>query len=476
MAAAYAALSDDPRVPILLAIILLAAAAGAGVAMSERDAGGILTVMLALLFLVPENYVIKGPLKSVGNPSLMLGLFCLVLWVAARLMGTIRGKQAHPIRWVVWFYLVTGVTAYVTATTRYLTSDESGSVVRSIFPFLAMVGIAMLAVDGLETVERVTTVLRRLVALVAVQATIGILEYSAGLDYHQLAHLPGLTANTEITSGERGGFARVEGAAAHPIEFSVVLAAAAPLALHFALNARNPKERRRFWFMLAAILAAIPLPVSRSGIVGLLVALGVYCVALTPRARINLAVLGVLGLGMFRAAVPGLLGTLKSFFLAGSSDDSITGRTEDYGHIPALMHGHWWFGRGFGTFQPAAYFYLDNQFLMSLLNGGFFAVAALLAIFVVGGGVARGARKRLEDRPARDLGQAIAAAISCLAISALTFDEFSFLQCAFVLFLLVGCAGALWSSAVESSGERSVPKPTARRRSIGRPRRAHATV
>jgi hypothetical protein len=43
------------------------------------------------------------------------------------------------------------------------------------------------------------------------------------------------------------------------------------------------------------------------------------------------------------------------------------------------------------------------------------------------------------------LGQALTATISALAVSAFVFDSLSFRQSGFLLFLSIGCAGALWS-------------------------------
>jgi O-antigen ligase len=111
------------------------------------------------------------------------------------------------------------------------------------------------------------------------------------------------------------------------------------------------------------------------------------------------------------------------------------------------MHDHWWFGRGFGTFLPLSYFYLDNQYLMSMLNGGLLGLVILIALYVVAMSTARGARKRTEERVQRDLAQAVAASIAAFALTALTFDQFSFDQCGFTLFVLIGCAGALWTAS-----------------------------
>jgi O-antigen ligase len=109
------------------------------------------------------------------------------------------------------------------------------------------------------------------------------------------------------------------------------------------------------------------------------------------------------------------------------------------------MQGHWWLGRGLGTFVPDVYFFLDNQYLAALLQGGIVGLTAFIALLVVGLGVARGVRRRSLDPGLRSEAQALAGTIASLGAAALVFDALSFRQSAFLLFLVIGCAGAHWS-------------------------------
>ena len=77
-------------------------------------------------------------------------------------------------------------------------------------------------------------------------------------------------------------------------------------------------------------------------------------------------------------------------------------------------------------------------------------VTALIITYVVGFAVARGLRHRSCDRSMRGQGQAVAASIAAFGISAAAFEELSFRQAAFTLFLLLGCAGALWSTVQDN--------------------------
>lgn len=439
---AIAPLTGRPGAAAVGAILFIGCLLGL-LALSSRDGCAVLTLLVVLLLLVPQDYVLVGPLRSVGNPAVLVSLAALGLWAASRILKLSDASPFHPVRWVLMVFAITCLTSYAAAMTRGLTTSEAGSVDRSVFPLLGLVGVALLAVDELGDRDRITTLLKRVVLLGGLAAFFGIVEFVSSFDYAEAMRLPGLTANVQMASDTRSGFDRVTAASTHAIEFSVVTAALVPLALHFALHAEA--RRWQFRLALALMLMAIPMSVSRSGVLTLTVALAFYAVALSRRAQFNVLVLGVVGLGIFRAAVPGLLGTLLSLFRTAGDDPSITGRTDDYQVIPALMESHWWFGRGLGTFVPDVYFFLDNQYLGSLLNGGIVGLIAYLALHVVGLGVARGVRRRSSDLALRSEGQALAAAIAGLGAAAVTYDAFSFRQSSFLLFILIGCAGAHWS-------------------------------
>ena len=51
--------------------------------LSARDGCSVLTLLVVLLLLVPQDYVLVGPLKSVGNPTVLVGLVALAIWVAS---------------------------------------------------------------------------------------------------------------------------------------------------------------------------------------------------------------------------------------------------------------------------------------------------------------------------------------------------------------------------------------------------------
>lgn len=426
--------------------------------LSARDGCSILTWALVLLFLVPQPYVLVGPLKSVGNPATLVALAGLAIWAASRVLNLSQASELNPVRWVLLVFTIAAAAAYAAAMLRDLTASEAASTTRVIFGHLALLGVGLLAVDELGTRDRISVLLRRVVLLGGVAALIGIVEFMVpAFDFREVMRLPGLTANVDPESVSRSGFDRITSGASHPIEFAVVTAALVPLALHFVIHTRT--GRWRYALALVAMLAAIPMSVSRSGFLALAVGFLFYAAALSHRGRLNALVLGLIGVAAFRAMVPGLLGTVRSLFRDSGTDPSIAGRTDDYAQIPGLMEGHWWWGRGLGTFVPDVYFFLDNQFLAALLQGGIVGLVVFVVLLVVGIGTARGVRRRATDTELRSLGQALAATIASLGVSGFVFDLLSFRQSGFLLFLAIGCAGALWSLVRHQPKEQHRPAP-----------------
>lgn len=203
------------------------------------------------------------------------------------------------------------------------------------------------------------------------------------------------------------------------------------------------------WLMTALIAGAIPLSVSRSGIVTVGVALFVYGIVLRLRTLFNLMPLAFAGVVAIGIAAPGVLGGVWGLLLATGSDREITeARTDDYPVIFAQWRENPVFGRGPGTYIPVLYRFVDNQYLLELVSTGVVGIVVLLSIFCMGYSLARRVRWYSSDENVRGLGQALAAAIAAAAVSLATYDAFSFTVMFVVTHILVGCAGALWRTAV----------------------------
>lgn len=394
-----------------------------------------------LLLLLPSSVVLAGPLRSNGSPVRLLGFLGLAL-----VLGSVFARREGP-RGVGAALLASlgalAVFSYGIAQARPLTEIERDGSLRALLFTLSAVGAALYLLWAARNRRALDVLVGLMVAGAATSAVLGVLQFYTPLDVAGLLRPPGFVLNVERQVGDRSLFVRVLGTAAHPIEFGVLLGALTPLAWHLASWARTRMARRAAAGASVLMLVAIPMAVSRSGLVTVAVAGAVYSLTWTWRQRANAAVLALVGVLAFRSVIPGLLGTLRSLFLRADEDPSISGRTDDYQLVNELVAQDPWVGRGLGTFRPGQYIYLDNQWLLSLLEGGVVGLVGLAALFFGGAALARGAYHRATDPGTRSLAQALTAALLALAVSGLTFDLLSFQQVALLTFLLVGMAGAL---------------------------------
>jgi hypothetical protein len=242
-----------------------------------------------------------------------------------------------------------------------------------------------------------------------------------------------------------------------------VLGIILPVAVHLAFNAAPG----RFWpwAKLALVFIAIPLTVSRSGMLVVLVGLAFAIAIATNRQRLGVLVAIPLGAFAFSVVMPGLLGTIRELFLDALQDQSVYGRLRDYEAVEAFVANSPVVGRGFFTFIPSQYRTLDNQFLGILVEQGFIGLIAF--ILLIGGAIALclyvGTAGR--DRYLKTQAFAIAAGLTSGAVLFATFDVFGFPMAMGTIAVVAGAAGAVWhvgSGAVKTQQRRR------ERRRIGR--------
>ncbi len=406
------------------------------------DAGSLLVVWVALLILVPANLVV-APLGAAGSPAQLLGLAALAWWIAFQLdkaQSTITPSQ--PIRTAMLFFVVAILLSYVAAATRPIEAIELSAADRGLLLVFSWLGIVLLASDGLQSRARLDRLLQMLVGATGVAATLGLAQFFTRASYVNLIHIPGLSANTALTSiYDRNGFARAAGTSTHPIEFGVLLSMVLPIALHYAF-ADETRSRFRRWAPVIAIAGAIPITMSRSTILGLVIVLAMV-LPTWPTVRRRWAYLWiVVGVMVVYVAVPGLLGTMFRLFTGISEDNSAQSRVDSYTFALHYVAEHPVFGRGFSTFLPR-YRILDNQYLGLLVETGAAGVLAFLALLVTAVALAARTRRTVTDPASRSLGIALAAGVASGAAACATFDAFGFPQVSGLLFMLFGAIAAL---------------------------------
>jgi O-antigen ligase len=153
--------------------------------------------------------------------------------------------------------------------------------------------------------------------------------------------------------------------------------------------------------------------------------------------------------------VDGLLGTIRGMFLNMFNDPSYQGRTMDYGKVGEMFGQRPWFGHGLGTFDPRIYFYLDNQYLGTLIETGLVGLVSTALLFLIGLFTARSVHRMCTAAGLTklgELGRALAASMFVVITSFVTFDALAFRMVAGLLFVLLGLIGAAWRIArIEST-------------------------
>ncbi|MGC5616761.1 O-antigen ligase family protein [Georgenia sp. Z1491] len=422
---------------------------------------GALLALPVVALVIPGSLVLAGPLRSNGWPARLL-----VFWIASMVvLGWIARRprrsplapgRVAPAEAGTWLLIIGLLAGLGGAFVRDLSELEAAGTLRFA---LVLFPLAILAV-GISTLadsRRADLLLAGLLVGATIGGLIAIAQFVVPFDWAGLLQVPPLQSDDPSGGGSRGGFTRISGAAGHAIELGVISGAALPLGMHMARFAATRQARVLAAIAVAVLVVSIPLSVSRSGVLVAILAVGIYAVSLDNRQRLTVLVLALAGLAVFRAAVPGLLGTVVAIFGGASTDDSITGRTEDYALVNELWREQPVLGHGLGTFRPEEYFFLDNQYLMALVEGGVPLLAATIAFFLLAMASARGAVRRASHPEYSSRGQAVLASIVAIAISGTFFDLFSFEQVTVMTFVLTGVAGAIWRHGVASGHPLPMP-------------------
>jgi polysaccharide biosynthesis protein PslJ len=409
------------------------------------DPVGYLTCYLILLMGIPSA-LIFGPLGAAGTPANMLALGLMTWYLVMRLHPGFQLDTGHqPVRVAGLLFICTILCSYVSANLHTLSTLQQNGAERGILSTVGWVAILLLAADCINRADRLMSLISRIVIGGSAMAILGIIQFFTGLDATKYMQIPGLTFNyvaTDLLSRE--GLNRPSATAAHPLEFAAVLLICLPLAIHQARFA-PPILRKRRWSQVALIGVAIPMTVSRTAILGLVVC-GIVLLPTWSRRHRRYAFAALLAsiVAMF-LVVPSLLSTFQTLIdqiTAGST--STLSRTNAISASAPFIAQHPWLGLGFGTFFPQDYFFTDDQYLNSLITNGALGLFSLIVLFITGWLMARSIRRSCTEPEIRDLAQSLAAAVAVDATCFATFDALSFSIAAGLTFLLLGCIGAAW--------------------------------
>lgn len=404
----------------------------------------LLQLYLVLLLGIPSSLVL-GPLGSAGSPASLFGVAMLAWWGIQWLYGGLQQSRLSPPVIALLVFFVISVANYSSGQLHGLTLQQATGADKGLLTLLSLIGVA-LASGCLTSRNSVDRVLRTFVVLCAMLSALALAQSLLGVSLSFL-QIPGLSVNgTFDTAGLRSDYVRAAATTGHPIELGVLLALSLPIAIHYSIYPGGPiKSRAYHWLLVAPIVPALLLTVSRAALLGLMIGLLLLFLGWTGIRRWVMMAFAPVALVAIQYAIPGLLGTLRSYVFAGSNDPSIQGRLDDYPVVGEILSHGPVLGTGFATLIPKEFRILDNQYLGTAVEGGLLAAIGLLAVIVVGYTSARGVRLRSSGETA-DLGLSLGASIVVLGVSFAFFDGFGFATSTAAIPLLLGTTGALWVS------------------------------
>jgi polysaccharide biosynthesis protein PslJ len=421
------------------------------------DAVAILSFYLFLLMILPADLVFS-PVGAAGGPATLFALLIFMFYAGEWLSnGKSIDRGPQPMRLIAVLFTCSIVASYASANRHLLPVLQKNAADRGLMFMFGWLGVLLLAADGIDDAQRLRTLFRRQVLGATIMAVIGVIQFATTVNLADYIKIPGLAILPELSDLiTRGAFVRPFATASHPIEFGAVLVMSLPLALHQARFA-PPGKRAWRWLQVVVIALVTPMTVSRSAILAVAVVGIVLLPSWTRRERRVTYGLVAAAIAAVWVAVPGLVSTLGDLFLSIGSDDSTESRTRAISDSWAYVGQNPWLGRGFGTFQPATYFFVDDQYVSTLIGTGIIGLLALAMIFVAGWMISRTARRYLAGAESRHLGQCLAASVAVAAVSFSNYDALSFPMASGLTFLLLGCCGAYWRLALD--GRADVPVP-----------------
>jgi O-antigen ligase len=409
------------------------------------DAAFVLGAMIVLLTAVPARLIVPG-MTDLGRPALVICLLMFCWWILVRFTSqhlTLMGPQ--PLRWVMLAFTVAILASYTVGQLRGLTTMEANGADRMLLALAAFGGAGLMTADGITNWVRLQLVVRVLVWCGAFVAVVGLIQYAFNIDVTNYLVPPGLEAKYEALGFElRGGENRVASTTTHYIELSTVLATILPFAIHLVIFTKDRRRRQAFATAAVLIAAGIPVTISRTGQIALVVVLLVLAPVWGWRLRYNMLAVSLGFLAAFVVVKPSLVMTMRTLFEGASNDTSITMRQERYPLVWHYVGQRPWLGRGTGTYIPPQYQILDNQWLAFLVSNGIVGVAALAALHVTGIALAGLAMRRADSLEVRHLAAAAMATQVIAMVVAATYDSLSFLTYATLVAITLGLCGALW--------------------------------
>lgn len=413
----------------------------------------LLKIALFSIFAIPSSMVLE-PIGAAGSVPMLLALSLFAVWFASSIFGLHNPlEDKHPGRFALGALVIATCLSYVAMFSGWTGGSNittRAAADRWLLLIAASAGLMLTVTHAARSVDGILRIVRPFIAGAVVCSVIAAIQFTLRInpvEWIQQA-MPGFTYNGGDTTFQvRGTFLRVAGTTFTSIELAVVSAMVLPLAIWRALY--DPKGSKVLhWLGCSLLTFSMVATVSRSSILGLIVSLLIFFPFLPALAR-KWATLIIPTVGtLVFLTIPGMVTTLTGSLFSGTSDPSISTRTNNYPRVVRMIDENPLLGLGPGNYMPDfAIYFLDNQYLTAALTLGLVGMAATILYFAVPAVSTAVAACSLKDPALKCFAGAVTAGISVGAACSLTFDSLSFPVFTLAFPVLSGLGGVAWNLA-----------------------------
>jgi hypothetical protein len=402
-----------------------------------------IAAFMAMLFLVPIDAILQ-PLTSLPVvPTLDRILLCMMVvgWLIA--LGCSRGSIRPRVRFtrvhvMVFLFAAICFAGVALNGANLAVYKEVMPTVKKLLLLVAFVTFFVVASSAIRPGE-VRPLLKLMVGLGVVCAIGTIIERQTRFNifYSVWNGVLPYTKPPEMDVLDDIGRLGVVGPTSEPLELATLLSLVLPFAIVFALESKTRRRRLLYVAAAAIVMAGAVATARKTSIVAPLTGLAVL-VAYRPRVMLRAIAIGIVPLFIvIHIALPGQLGSTLSQLEPSRAKAVNTdkARVARYDAVRPDIMSHLLFGRGFQSYDPLKYRYLDNQYLGLLIGTGVLGAAAFLAIV---GSMLTLAHPLIRGPDEYRSGPALAIQVGLVMtlVTCALFDTLSFAHVSYMLFFL----------------------------------------
>lgn len=417
----------------------------------------LLAAFLAMVFLIPFDAIeVPFNLPMDNNPDRFLLPLIAVLWVGALIAaGPLRPRLRFSVVHFAVVFLLGVAVLSVLANAQTLVSlgqfDVSAKKLGILLSWAALFAIVASTIRPRE----VPAFAGLIVVLGCLTALGTIWEYRTGENLFYIwtdAILPDAFTVAAPLADPQFGRENVTGPTLHPLGVATLLAMALPFAVVGLARHRWGREKVFYAVATALLLAGSFATVRRTGALAPMAAL-LFMFLYRPQSMLRILPVGIVLLVAIQGLSPGAISRVKAQVVNAvkGEDRSVDARELDYDAVmPDVLDGIV-IGRGYGSYDPAWYRYLDNEYLGRVIETGVLGLLAYLFVVLAVVAVAHPSIRSGDPRRAPPA-LAVAAAAVAFGVASAFFDLLAFSHVPYLFFFVAGLAVACRARPVAAPG------------------------